>query len=196
LVIEFKENQKMKKLVLLIAGFLVIASGSLMAADIAFSYGTNFLSPSNTRFATSNGRTTILEWYLDDGLTLGVVNEQTVLDYTDTASAQLFGNLALNGVRVSQQVINRVRVGIGLGSATADVNIGGAGAVADTAAVVDIIGEVTLFSGGGKKVTGALVATIIARYMNTPALVSGGAANDNITDLNGTNAGLAVKIGF
>ena len=159
-----------------------------MAESIAFSYGTNFFSPSNSGFNTSNGVTTILEWQLDTGMTLGVVNEQTVLDYTNAAGVQQVGDVTVNGIRITQSVMDRVRIGLGLGSGatnnmTAD----------DRATVVDVVGEVTLFSGEGNRVKGSLVATVAARYMNTPNLVAVGDAVDN---LNGSNVGLAVKLGF
>ena len=179
----------------MLLGVIMIASASVMAETVSFSYGTNFFSPSQNGFATSNGRTTVLEWTLDSGITFGVVNEQTTLDFTNPANAAQTdrGLFALNGIRLMQKVIDRVQVGIGLGYAS--VTPTGAGTTADTASVVDILGEIKLFSGEGKKVEGALVATVAARYMNTPNLtLSAGVCP--INDMNGTNMGLAVKIGF
>ncbi|MGM0568811.1 MAG: hypothetical protein ACQESB_06315 [Elusimicrobiota bacterium] len=170
----------MKKLLTLTAGILLLTGGSLIAENLSFSYGINFFRPADSTFATTNGVTTVLEWSFDDDLTFGVVNEQTVLEREGVN-----GSLSLNGIRITQSVMERVRIGLGFGSASAellpDIN--------ETSSVVDIIAEVTLFSGEGTRVSGSLVALLGARYMN----LSNSAIAD---DLNGSNAGLAVKLGF
>ncbi|GEM_PF-2577907 len=173
----------MKKLLLFVFGIL-IASGIHASADsIGFSYGVNFLTPSDSGFSTSHGRTTSLEWMLDEGLRLGVINEQTNLDYDGE-----IGNLTHNGLRVHHEVINRVNVGIGLGSATA--NIAGSQV---TTSLVDIIGEVVIYSEEGEKISGSLVASLSARFMNTDGLTVNG---DDIPNLDGANTALAVKVIF
>ncbi len=177
----------MKKIVILMMAVMVAVSGSLIAENISFSYGTNFFSPSNSGFATSNGQVSALEWTLDTGLTLGVINEQTVLDY---ASGGDIGDFSLTGIRITQNVIDRVSIGIGLGSATADFPVAG---TAVTNPVVDIIGNVTIFEGQGEDISGSLVASIASRFMNTDTLNTG---TDPVDNLDGTNIGLSVKLGF
>ncbi len=174
----------MKKLLAILAGIMFLAGGSLMADNICFSYGTNFFSPSDSALLTTNGTTSSLEWKMGDGMTLAVVNEQTVLD--DGVNND--GMLTVRGIRITQSVINRVRIGLGLGAGM--VNPGTiVGLAVENESVVDVMGEVTMFESSSDTVSGSLVATVGARYMRTPNSAL-------IDDLNGSNLGLAVKLGF
>ena len=82
----------------------------------------------------------------------------------------------MSAVQVAKGVLKNVQVGLNLGSGTDSTT--------NTAPLCDIFGSVNMLSGAGEKVTGALRATIAARFCNTTA------------NTDGINLGLSVQVAF
>lgn len=169
---------------LLIAAILVGLSSPVLAENISFGFGTNFFKPSDGAFSTTNGASFVLKWAIDKDISFGIINEGTVLDHARTGTV---GTLQVTGITLTKGVIKNVALGITLGAGVAVLTN------TVTRPLVDIFGTTTLLSRKGEKVTGALNATIAARYMNTNGL---NAAATAVNDLNGVNARIEVTIGF
>lgn len=169
---------------LLIAAILVGLSGPVLAENISFGFGTSFFKPSDGAFNTTNGISFVLKWAIDKDISFGILNEGTVLDHVATGTV---GTLQVTGITLTKSVIKNVALGITLGAGVAVLSN------TVTSPLVDIFGTTTLLSRKGEKVTGALNATIAARYMNTNGL---NAAATAVNDLNGVNARIEVTIGF
>ena len=168
----------MKKL---IAGAVALTiSGSAMAAgnSVGFAFGTNFYKPSTAGFTAQNGQNFTISWALDNDISLGVYNE---VSNVNGGTAPTTGTLTVNAIQVAKGVMKNVSVGLNLGAGT---NGGGLVTAPVTAPLADVYGAVNILSGSGDKVSGALTATVAARYITTGDYK------------NGVNLGLAVGIMF
>ncbi|MEK7767386.1 MAG: hypothetical protein AAB368_14245 [bacterium] len=199
----------------------LLFAGTAMAEALSFSYGTNFLKPNDNRFQTTQGTSFTLGWNIDSDVSFAVITENTNVQALNTSAGAAgslavpttnLGSLAISGIRVSKGVVKNVTVGLGLGVATLawvpTVAPGGGSTsqpVGGVSPAVDITGVVNILSGKGDKVSGSLDAVISARFIDgqrsgyalgqnsTNGTVPGTSA---ISNLNGTNLGLAVTVGF
>lgn len=162
----------MKKIVA-IAVVLGLAGGA-QAASVGFDFGVNWVNWNDNAAAgvaesTQQGRNFLLSWNLDNDISLGVYNE-VISDSGGTPSV-------LNAIQVGKGVVKNVKVGFNLGS----LDLLSAGA---PQAVADVFGEVTILSGAGDKVSGALKAVVASRFSNSAV------------NADATNLGLEVGIAF
>jgi len=148
-------------------------AGTAMAGSVGFDFGTNFFKPSGVGGEAGNGQNFTIGWNLDNDLSLGVYTELS--NVTLTAGT---GTLAVSAIQITKGVMKNVDIGLTLGSGTQTV------AGAPTAPLADIVGGVNLLSGSGDKISGALRATVAARFCNTG------------TNMDGVNLGLSVRIEF
>jgi len=138
----------MKRLLAIV--FAVSLAGSA-AASVGFDFGTNFYRPEGASDVT-NGQNFRVSWQLENDLALGV--------YTESSAV-----LSVTAVQVLKGVIKGAAVGLNLGSGT--------DAAAVTETLVDVFGEVTILSGAGEKVKGALKAVAAARFIEGTAVENG-----------------------
>lgn len=162
----------MKK-ILAIAVVLGLAGGA-QAASVGFDFGTTWTKWADAAglgaSPVDQGNSFTLLWNLDNDISLGVYNEVS-------NDAALAGQTTFNAIQVAKGVVKNVKVGFNIGVQ----DLAGA-AVAQTAC--DVFGEVTILSGTGEKVSGALKALVAARLSNSTV-------NEDATNL-----ALAVGIGF
>jgi hypothetical protein len=154
----------------------VSLAGTAMAGGVAFDFGTNFFDPSKNGAQAQNGQNFLMSWMLEEDLSLGVYTEQSNLFDGAVGAWPVGSTFTVSAIQVAKGVLKNVQVGLNLGSGTDSTS--------NTAPMCDIFGTVNLLSGAGEKVTGALRATIAARFCNT----------NNNTD--GVNLGLAVQVAF
>lgn len=174
----------MKKLIA-IAVILGFSAGA--QAAVGFSFGTNFYKPNAKSYETKNGRNFLVNWSLDNDLFLGVYEEDSqTFDNTVTAApaGPTPGALNVSAIQVAKGVVKNVVVGLNLGSGAV------AGAIEP---LVDVFGAVNILSGQGEKVSGALKATVAARFCEVALAQTAGGAGGKA---NGLNLGLAVDMVF
>lgn len=162
----------MKKLIA-IAVILGVSAGA--HAAVGFSFGTNFYKPNAAGYEAKNGRNFLVNWSLDNDLSLGVYEEDSITLTGVTADV-----LSVSALQVAKGVVKNVVVGLNIGSATTS---------AGTEPLVDVLGAVNILSGSGDKVNGALKATVAARFSEVN--IAGGAVRAD-----GLNLGLAVDMNF
>jgi hypothetical protein len=166
----------MKK-ILAFAVAISLAS-TAMAGGVAFDFGTNFFKPSANGAQAQNGQNFLMSWTLEGDLSFGVYTEQSNL--FGIANWPVGTTFTVSAIQVAKGVLKNVQVGLNLGSGTDSA----AAPSGSTAPLCDVFGTVTMLSGAGEKVTGALRATVSARFCNTT----------NNTD--GVNVGLSVQVAF
>jgi len=166
----------MKKI--LVVAVVFALAGAAQAASVGFDFGTCFFKPSGAGGQTGNGSSFLINWNLENDLSLGVYAEQNP-NVVLTVGA---GTLTVSAIQVSKGVVKNVAVGLNLGSGAETLTVGPP--IGSTASLVDIFGSVVILSGKGEKVEGTLKATVAARFCNT------------VTNMDGVNLGLVVGIGF
>jgi len=163
----------MKKL-LAIAVILGVSAGA--QAAVGFGFGTNFYKPNSSNYQVKTGRNFLVNWSLDNDLQLGVYEEESTTFSTSGTGAA--GTLSVNAIQVVKGVVKNVAVGMNIGQ----------GVCGASAPLLDVFGTVNILSGQGEKLSGALKATVAARFSEL-TLVGGGRAD-------GLNLGLSVEAIF
>ena len=179
----------MKKL-FAIAIAVSLAGSAMAAGSVGFEWGTNFYKPSAGGGKASNGTNFLLSWNLDSDLSLGVYTETSLIAVNNTAPAPVActDNLTVSAIQVMKGVVKNVQIGLNIGSGTV-AGLGGAtNLIGETKPLVDVVGEVTILSGTGEKVSGNLRAMAAARFLNTNAGIN--------PKLDGINLGLGVQVMF
>lgn len=174
----------MKKL-FAIAIAVSLAGSAMAAGSVGFEWGTNFYKPSASGGKASNGTNFLLSWNLDSDLSLGVYTETSIVAVNDTTPVAAVSTLTVSAIQIMKGVVKNVAIGLNIGSGALAA---GGTLVAETKPLVDVVGEVTILSGTGEKVSGNLRAMAAARFLNTTA-----APNPK---LDGVNLGLAVQVMF
>lgn len=162
----------MKKLFAVAVAMAV--AGSASAASVGFTYGTNFYRPAQNA-GTWNGSNFSVNWALDNDLTLGY--------YTEAVAVAASTGTTINAIQIAKGVMKNVNVGLNLGSAAE-------GATAPSS-LADVFGSVNILSGSGDKVSGALVASVAARFTREDVDAAGAGTNGD-----GYNLNLGVSIWF
>lgn len=162
----------MKKLIAV--AFAVAVAGSASAASVGFTYGTNFYRPAQNG-GTWNGTNFAVNWMLDNDLSLGY--------YTEAVVVAASTGTAINAIQVSKGVMKNVNVGLNLGSAQE--------AATAPSSLADVFGSVNILSGSGDKVSGALVATAVARFTREDVDAAGAGTNGD-----GYSFNLGVSVWF
>ena len=155
---------------LLATVFAVSLAGSV-AASVGFEFGANFFKPSAGGAQVTEGQNFLVNWQLDNDLALGVYTETS-----DWAIGAATGTLTVSAIQVAKGVMKGVNVALNIGSGN-----DGAG----NAALIDVLGSVTILSGSGEKVKGSLKGVAAARFCNATPL-----------SMDGVNLGLAVGLEF
>jgi hypothetical protein len=144
----------MKRILIAIA---VVAMASTAMGAVGIEFGANWYKPNldpnmDDDLYFGQGQNMTITWTLDEGLALGVYVENTTL--TAEGRSNVF---TVNAIQVRKGIVKNVDVGLNLGTFYEDENDA-------TGMLTDVFGEVTVLSGKGEKVEGALKGQIGGRF--------------------------------
>ena len=145
----------MKKLLITVT---VVAMASTAMGAVGIEFGANWFKPNMNPNSAGydwfgQGQNVTISWALENDLALGVYVESTMLN-------DGYGNtypFSVNAAQVRKGIVKNVDVGMNLGTFTEDENDA-------SGMLTDVFGEVTVLSGKGEKVEGALKGQVGARY--------------------------------
>jgi hypothetical protein len=145
----------MKRILIAVA---VVAMASTAMGAVGIEFGSNWfkprLNPANSGYDFfGQGQNMTLSWTIDNGMALGVYSEATMLN-------DGYGNsypFNVNAIMLSKGIVKNVDVGIHVGSFYEDY-------YSVSGLVADIYGAVTVVSGKGEKVEGALKGIAGGRF--------------------------------
>ena len=145
----------MKKILLAVA---IVAMASSAMAAVGIEFGANWYKPNlDPNYADENffgqGQNMTITWALENDLALGVYTEATMLN-------DGYGNtypFNVNAIQVRKGIVKNVDVGMNLGTFYEDYSN-------STGMLTDVFGEVTVLSGKGEKVEGALKGQVGGRW--------------------------------
>ena len=140
-------------------------AGAATAGTLGLQMGASFFDPSVAGAQVDEGNSFAVTWNLDSDINVGMYFERVGL-LGATYSAVAPDTLAVSALQVGKGVIKNVDVGLRMGAGTTTVTTVGPVVTTNTAALVDIYGQVKILTGSGEKVEGALVGTIAARFCN------------------------------
>ena len=145
----------MKRILIAVA---VVAMASTAMGAVGIEFGSNWFKPrldpnSSNENWFGQGQNMTISWTIDNGMSLGVYSESTLLnDGMGTTN-----NFNVNSVMVSKGIVKNVDVGMHLGSFYEDY-------YSNSGLVADIYGSVNVVSGKGDKVEGALKGQAGGRF--------------------------------
>jgi hypothetical protein len=146
----------MKKVLLAVA---VVAMASTAMGAIGIEFGSNWYKPNMDPNGSAQydwfgqGQNLTVTWAIDNDVALGVYVENTMLN-------DGYGNsypFVVNAIQLRKGIVKNVDVGMNLGTFFEDYNYA-------TGMLTDVFGEVTVLSGKGEKVEGALKGQVGGRW--------------------------------
>lgn len=169
----------------IIATAIAMVLAGSASADLSFGFGANMFKTHNSGAQAAAGQNFTVLWAAGDGLGLGVYFERSGLEGGGYSSAFGADTLTVTSIQISKSVLKNVGILGRIGAGTALLTPSGA-PVTVTAPNFEVGGEVTIVTASGEKVTGKVVALVVARFCNP---------NPN-PRTDGTNAALAIVVEF
>jgi hypothetical protein len=148
----------MRKILLAVA---LVAMASTAMGAVGIEFGSNWYKPNMDPNGSGydwfgQGQNMTITWALENDLALGVYTEATMINdgYGDSYP------FSVNAIQVRKGIVKNVDVGMNLGTFYDDYNNA-------TGMLTDVFGEVTVLSGKGEKVEGALKGQIGGRWADS-----------------------------
>jgi hypothetical protein len=145
----------MKRILIAVA---VVAMASTAMGAVGIEFGSNWFKPNMEPFYSGydwfgQGQNMTITWAIDNDVALGVYVENTMVN-DGYGSSYPF---VVNAIQLRKGIVKNVDVGMNLGTFYEDY--GGY-----TGMLTDVFGEVTVLSGKGEKVEGALKGQVGGRW--------------------------------
>jgi len=145
----------MKKILIAIA---VVAMASTAMGAVGIEFGSNWYRPQvdpngENEHYFGQGQNVTITWSLETDLALGVYMEDTLLNDGHGHTSDFI----VNAIQLRKGIVKNVDVGMNLGTFYEEEND-------DTGMLTDVFGEVTVLSGKGEKVEGALKGQAGGRF--------------------------------
>jgi hypothetical protein len=170
----------------IIATAIAMVLAGSASADLLFGLGANMFTTHNSGSQAAAGQNFSVLWVSGEGLALGVYFERSGLEGGGYDSQDGYpDSITVNSVQISKSVLRNVGIVGRIGAGRVLLDNSGSPTIV-TAPNFEFGGEVTIVTASGEKVTGKVVALIVARFCNP-------SPNPRA---DGANAGLVIVVEF